>query len=689
MRSPVHAGRIGRRALLLAAAPIALAACQAPATVVLTTPEPPTPAASPAIAGQTSPPAATRPPEPTAVPASAPATPASTTTPVPPTPIVERQLRLTLLDKSWQVIARSIPSEIDTLLAPIAADVERPARSARLRIHDDGRVEFTAGQPGSALDGDASRDRVLRALHDGRAEAELAARPVDPAVTDAMLIPARDQLDRILTKAPDTVITIKGGERSWSLNRTEATELIALDLPKRPGDLMKVVLDEWPTRAFVDRLAKALDREPSNPRFAWNGGKLKQLRDGRSGRKLDQTVATGALARALLGAERTLELPLTIAHPVSADDPASLGIAELLEQGSTSLAGAIPEKKHNVKLAAERLNGVIVAPGATFSFNREVGPTTIETGFKWGFGITTGSEGIKTVPSVAGGICQVATTLFQPVFWAGYQLEERFWHLYWIPSYASRGVVGLDVTVDEEYRLDFKWINPTKHHVLIQALADDEKITFQLYGKKPDWTVKVDPAKVTNRAPPDTTPVIEEEPTLPWGRTIQVEAAREGFDVEVVRRVTPADGGEPRVLTMKSSYQPSRTVTLVGVAGKPADATAIDPARLALTPPAQNRPVGAGTPTADGTPAPGAPAPGTPGAVPGTPGPPTAPTTTSGGSGAAPGARPTQLPATTTPRPANAPIGPGAAPPPEKPGPTPSLAPPRPIPALPTPTPRR
>ena len=32
------------------------------------------------------------------------------------------------------------------------------------------------------------------------------------------------------------------------------------------------------------------------------------------------------------------------------------------------------------------------------------------------------------------------------VFWSGYQLEERYWHLYWIPAYTSRGVVGLDVT---------------------------------------------------------------------------------------------------------------------------------------------------------------------------------------------------------------------------------------------------
>ena len=94
---------------------------------------------------------------------------------------------------------------------------------------------------------------------------------------------------------------------------------------------------------------------------------------------------------------------------------------------------------------------------------------------------------MHTVPSVAGGICQVATTLFQPVFWAGYQLEERYWHLYWIPSYTSRGIVGLDATVDADAGLDFKWINPTEDFVLIQASTDAEHVTFRLYGQKPPW----------------------------------------------------------------------------------------------------------------------------------------------------------------------------------------------------------
>jgi hypothetical protein len=261
---------------------------------------------------------------------------------------------------------------------------------------------------------------------------------------------------------------------------------------------------------------------------------------------------------------------------VPSTDPQSLGITEVIDRGMTSFAGSIPEKKHNIQLAAKRLNGVVVPPGGTFSFNDSVGPTTIDSGFQWGFGITSGDSGPRTVPSVAGGICQVATTLFQPVFWAGYQLEERYWHLYWIPAYTSRGVVGLDVTVDGDAGLDFKWTNPTRDYILIQSDADEQNIYFGLYGKKPAWKVQVDDAVITNRTPPDPKPIAQAEPTLPWGRTLTVETARDGFDAEVIRRVLPADGGKSRELDLKSTYQPAHTVTLVGTGGKPANASVDD-----------------------------------------------------------------------------------------------------------------
>jgi vancomycin resistance protein YoaR len=620
-----------------------------------------------------------RPPAPGATGTSAAATaePRAPTTVSPPataTDVPDRRLTLRLGERTWDVGLRQLGFRpgaggaleltdgrgLDELLGRIASEVDEPARDARLRIFEDGKVEYTPGKTGRQLDAAVSRARVDRAAVAEAEGVELATKDVKPALDDARMTGARDQLGKILPPGTGPLVRMHAGERHWDFDRAELTQLIALTGHDKPGEPVRVVLDERPTRELLKRIAKAIDQAPQMPRYDWNGGNLKQIREAKVGRALDQESAFEHLSKTLLSGERIIELPVAQRRPAVPEDPRAMGIVELIERGSTPLGGAIPEKRHNVKLAAERLNGVVVPPGATFSFNQEVGPTTLEAGYKWGFGITSGEEGIKTVPSVAGGICQVATTLFQPVFWAGYVLEERYWHLYWIPSYTSRDVVGLDVTVDEPSGLDFRWTNPTESHVLVQAVADDEKITFALYGKKPKWSVKVDPAKITNRVPPDTKPQYEEEPTLAWGRTVVVEAAREGFDAEVTRRVI-AEGEEPRVLTLKSSYQPSRNVTVIGTAGKPASASVEDtiarlsrpaatvaPAKPGATPSGANRPA----PTA--TRKPGEPA---PSATP-------APAATKPSTGAAATPRPGVLvPATATPaRPVLAPAKPTARP---------------------------
>jgi hypothetical protein len=102
-------------------------------------------------------------------------------------------------------------------------------------------------------------------------------------------------------------------------------------------------------------------------------------------------------------------------------------------------------------------------------------------------------------------------------------------------------------------------------------------VTFELYGTRPQWQVKVDGPTISDRKPADPTPVIEREPSLPEGQRYAVEAAREGFTATFVRTVTSADAAQPRVLKLVSDYVPSRNVTLVGTGGRPAEASSPSP----------------------------------------------------------------------------------------------------------------
>lgn len=517
------------------------------------------------------------------------------------------QLDAALHGRTMSVASTTDRAALDTALTTIAQQIHRAPVDAKLSLAKDGSVQATQAQDGLDVDLDASRNTLTAALNSSSGQSvDLTTHSVAAQIPDAQVQTAHEQLDRLFGPTAEPFAATFGAS-TWSLERADVAKLVSLSGGTTPGKPAVVNVDDDALAKWVTRMAKEVDQPVQDARFSYRGGSLKVLRPSKVGRKLDQPAAISAVHDALLAGDHSIALPVEVAQPsVSSDNPEALGITELIDKGSTSFAGGIPEKKANIKLAAERLTGVVVAPGQTFSFNEAVGPTTLEAGFQWGFGITSGSGGPKTVPSVAGGICQVATTLFQPVFWSGYQLEERYWHLYWIPAYTSRGVVGLDVTVDSDAGLDFKWTNTTKDYVLIQADTDDANIYFALYGKKPNWTVHVDDAVITNRTPPDPKPIAQEEPTLPWGRTLMVETARDGFDAQVVRHVLPTDGGKPRDLSLKSTYEPAHTVTLVGTGGKPATASVDDAIQRVLDaqkPAPESKPT-ASAPTTATTPAP-------------------------------------------------------------------------------------
>jgi hypothetical protein len=84
-----------------------------------------------------------------------------------------------------------------------------------------------------------------------------------------------------------------------------------------------------------------------------------------------------------------------------------------------------------------------------------------------------------------------------------------------------------------------------------------------LKGVNPGWEVRVAGPTISNVKPHDPTPVEREDPTLPAGRRVQVESARDGMDVAITRTVVK-DGQVVDQRTFTSHYEPSQNVTLVG-----------------------------------------------------------------------------------------------------------------------------
>ncbi len=449
---------------------------------------------------------------------------------------------------------------LDAFLDRIAADLDRSALDARLTLQGE-RVILEPGRTSRRLVREETAARIQAALLDETRTVTPVVDEQPPGVREEDLADAL-ALANTLVGAP---IVIAGpGQRTWTLAPAILRQMLVLP---GTGSAASVPphLDQQKVADFVAKLAKEVDRQPLNARFQRQpDGGIQLLHDGTPGQQVDQAAASKLIVAAAEGSSRQVVLPvLTIAPAITAPDAALLAGARLIVENTTSYAGSIPPRKHNVELATSLLNGVVVGPGEIFSFLHELGPTTLDRGFQVGYGIEAQGDAVKTVPSVAGGICQVATTLFQPIFWTGYTIEERYPHAYWIAHYVSRGLVGIDTTVDWDAGLDFRFKNDTTTPLLIQTSTDGTNVHFALYGTPPTWTVKVDPPVISNVVKTDPKPVVQHDPTLPKGQQVITEAAQDGFTVTIHRLVTYASG-TTRELNLRAVYAPSHNVVLVG-----------------------------------------------------------------------------------------------------------------------------
>lgn len=255
-----------------------------------------------------------------------------------------------------------------------------------------------------------------------------------------------------------------------------------------------------------------------------------------------------------------VNVPVQVIEPkITSDSVNKLGIKELIGEGSSLFQHSIPNRIYNLTLASTRINGSLVAPGETFSFNKIVGDVSAFTGYKQAYVIQNG----RTVLGDGGGLCQVSTTLFRAALNAGLPVIERHAHSYRVGYYEQDSGPGIDATVYEP-SIDFKFKNDTKNHILIQYVIDPtiQKLTFQLYGASDGRVANVGKPVITSESSaPEAS--YQDDPSLPKGTVQQVDFSAPGATVYFTRSVVK-DGKEIINEKYNSRYQPWRAVFLRG-----------------------------------------------------------------------------------------------------------------------------
>lgn len=317
-------------------------------------------------------------------------------------------------------------------------------------------------------------------------------------------------------------------------------------------------------------LAQNINRPPENAAFQFleKEKKVREFRPAKEGKTVDQDGAGLAIIQALEKLEAEKE-EVKVAIPIFSFPPAittadvnNLGLSQIIGKGVSYFKGSIPSRIHNIKLAASSLNGLLIAPGETFSFNQAVGEISPATGYKEAYIIKEG----RTILGDGGGVCQVSTTLFRAALNAGLPIVERHPHAYRVSYYEQNSPVGLDATVFAP-AVDLKIKNNTPAYILIQTSVDLGKkmLVFELYGTADDRQITISKSRIWDQAPPPPD-LYQEDPTLPTGTVKQIDwkawGAKVAFDYRVEK-----DGQVLEKRTFFSAYRPWQAIYLKGTGG--------------------------------------------------------------------------------------------------------------------------
>lgn len=494
----------------------------------------------------------------------------------------------------------------------------------------DSRAEFTCAGQSYAVNGDDPSVSVD------------AAAAVDAALTDqagsfftrggrylaAVMHGNRYSVPVTLTGTPDAVTRAveecsdPEAQTTWEVTDTELVlhkgvtgrtiDVAALTdaLAERLGILVSgFQLDAVPIEAQVttappaapdfDAIRSEIAAEPAD---AYLDKETREIVPSVTGVDFDTAQAQAVLDAA--GEGETVSVPLLLTEPklTTAKLEANL-FKDVLGSGSTTCAGP-SNRWYNIDLAAKRLNGTILLPGETFSYNDTVGPYTLASGYKAAGTYQNG----QSVDATAGGICQLSSNLYWVTLKANLEIVERHKHQF---NGGYMPVIGTDATVWSD-QLDFRFQNNTDYPIKIESYLDkNHKLHVTIYGT--DTTgIHGEPYHVVISTVPYKN-TYQPKDSIPVGTEPQRDpnySRYNGYTVDLYQKLVDKNGKTiSTTLLYRNTYKASDAVYYYN----PADAArwGIDPSTglktltpVTPTPSPSPSPSPAPSPTPGGTPSP-------------------------------------------------------------------------------------
>ena len=248
---------------------------------------------------------------------------------------------------------------------------------------------------------------------------------------------------------------------------------------------------------FLDDLARRANTDPVDAKFAMQDGRATAFVMSKNGSRVNIKKSAGKISALLTNDSAPPEriaLPFTVTEPsIKTTDSNKLGITALIGEGRSNFAGSSNDRVHNITVAANRFNGILIKPGEEFSFIKILGPVDGEHGYKPELVI----RDHQTKPEYGGGICQVTTTIFRGAILSGLEITARRNHSYPVRYYQP---IGFDATVYDPFP-DLRFRNNTPGHILLQMSREGTQLVFRFYGTSDGRRTVMEGPFVTERNP--------------------------------------------------------------------------------------------------------------------------------------------------------------------------------------------
>lgn len=392
-----------------------------------------------------------------------------------------------------------------------------------------------------------------------------------PLLTEAEIKPVADEALPKLFAGGSLNLEFAGGHgqkaRRWAVTPSDMAQWVAFD--KKDGVVtMSVRLD--PVYAFLTTTVQpSIMAEPQDAIFQTNASSTRVTKfvPSRSGLTVDWDKTRESVVQAFnrrVAGEQVTSTPMWAAEVLPKVTTASsnnLGISEELGSGYSNFSGSPRNRILNIKNAVQnKLDGALIAPGAEFSLVSTLKPFTLEAGYLPELVIV----GDRITPEIAGGLCQVGTTMFRTVMNSGLLVTARTNHGMVISYYndPSNGNPGTDATIYDAWP-DFKFKNDTGHYVLVTTDMNTSNghLEFHLWGTNDGRKGYYNPPKVINWVSAGSAQTFETN-DLPPGKK-ECQGAHPGA-VTTFDYIREMPNGEKVVETYRSTYRAVSARCFVG-----------------------------------------------------------------------------------------------------------------------------